>query len=131
MTRLTRVLIISAVVALFTGCTSSTMAPTGPGTTRNTSLGTVLTDANGMTLYTYDKDEPGKSNCTGLCAVFWPPVEAASKASSTDGFTVIERASGSKQWAYHGKPLYTYLKDSKPGDAVGDGVDGVWHVAKP
>jgi predicted lipoprotein with Yx(FWY)xxD motif len=107
------------------------MAPGGPGTTGDTSLGKVLTDAKGLTLYTYDKDEPGKSNCTGLCAVAWPPVTAPEGASATAGFTVIERGSGTRQWAYKGRPLYTYVFDMSPGDVKGDGDDGVWHVAKP
>jgi len=106
------------------------MGAGGPGTTRQTGLGEVFTDANGMTLYTYDKDTTGKSNCTGLCAVFWPPVIAADTAKPTGGFTTITRGDGTKQWAYLKKPLYGYVSDAKPGDTIGDGVDGVWHVAK-
>ena len=81
-----------------------------------------------MTLYTFDKDMPGKSNCTGLCAVIWPPVIAAGTAKSTGRFTTIIRDDGTKQWSYNGKPLYGYVSDTKAGDTNGDGVDGVWHV---
>ncbi len=110
--------------------TAISMAPGGPGTTRQTGLGEVFTDADGMTLYTYDKDTPGKSNCAGLCAVFWPPVIAAGTAKPAGGFTAITRDDGTKQWAFHGKPLYGYINDAKAGDTRGDGVDEVWHVAK-
>ena len=48
-----------------------------------------------------------------------------------DGWTVITRDDGSKQWAYQGKPLYTWLKDTKPGDRTGDGVNNAWRVARP
>ena len=115
--------------ALAACATATSMGPGGPGTARQTGLGEVFTDADGMTLYTYDKDRPGKSNCTGLCAVFWPPVIAADTAMSTGGFTTITRDNGTKQWAYNGKPLYGYISDAKAGDTSGDGVDGVWHVA--
>ena len=44
---------------------------------------------------------------------------------------MIAREDGSKQWAYKGKPLYTWAKDAKPGDVTGDGVNNVWHIAQP
>jgi predicted lipoprotein with Yx(FWY)xxD motif len=115
---------------MLAGCASPSMAPAGPGATRQTAAGEVLVDATGMTLYTYDKDSPGKSNCNDICATFWPPVIAGDDAKPTGDFTIITRGSGSKQWAYKGMPLYTYLEDSQPGDISGDGDDGVWHVAK-
>ena len=127
--RALRIAAVCTVIALIAACASPMMASEGPGTTRDTSLGKVLTDAKGMTLYTYDKDQLGKSNCTGMCAVFWPPVMAADNAKLTGEFTLVAR-DGTKQWAYKGKPLYTYLPDSKPGDVAGDGADGVWHAAK-
>jgi len=88
-------------------------------------------DANGMTLYTFDKDAKGVSNCNGGCAEKWPPLMAAANARKTGDFTVITRADGSKQWAYDGMALYTWFKDKARGDMTGDGVKGVWHVAKP
>jgi predicted lipoprotein with Yx(FWY)xxD motif len=126
-----RFMMCASALALLAACASPTMAPSGPGATGQTAAGNVLVDAKGMTLYTYDPDQPGKSNCTGLCATFWPPVEAADGATPNGDFTIITRGSGAKQWAYKGKPLYTYYEDSKPGDISGDGDDGVWHVAKP
>ena len=107
------------------------MAAEGPGATRRTALGEVFTGATGMTLYTYDQDTPGKSNCYGLCAAFWPPVGAPADAVPTGRFTVVTRDGGAKQWAHDGRPLYGYVSDAKPGDTEGDGVDGVWRVATP
>lgn len=92
--------------------------------------GKMYTDANGMTLYTYDKDSAGKSACNGDCAVNWPPLMAAADAKDEGEWTVVARDDGSKMWAYEGKPLYTFVQDKKAGDVTGDGKGGVWHVAK-
>jgi len=100
--------------------------------TRKADSGTmVLADAKGMTLYTYGKDEPGKSNCNGLCTHFWPPLTAQADAQPMSDWTVITRKDGSKQWAYRDKPLYTYGKDKKPGETKGEGSGSVWHQAAP
>lgn len=91
-----------------------------------------LTDSKGMTLYTFDKDAAGKSACNGGCATNWPPLMAPADAKSMGKYSVVTRDDGSKQWAYDGKPLYTWAKDSKAGDTAGDGMaNGAWHVAKP
>jgi len=90
----------------------------------------VLADPNGMTLYTYDKDTPGKSACTGECAEYWPPVKASASDKPVGDLTLITRDDGTKQWADDKKPLYTYVKDKKPGDVTGDGVNNVWHAVK-
>ena len=89
----------------------------------------VLTDANGMTLYTYDKDTAGVSNCYDACANNWPPLFAADGAAADGEFTLVTRTDGKAMWAYDGKPLYLWVKDQKPGDTTGDGVGGVWHTA--
>ncbi len=99
--------------------------------TGDSAKGKVLTDDKGMTLYTFDKDAGEKSACNGPCATNWPPLMAAASAKPAAGYTVITRDDGGKQWAYKGKPLYTWIKDTKPGDVSGDGVNGVWHIAKP
>ncbi|QJR16186.1 COG4315 family predicted lipoprotein [Usitatibacter palustris] len=91
----------------------------------------VLTNGAGMTLYTFDKDAGGKSMCNGPCATNWPPLAAAADAKAAGDYTVITRDDGAKQWAFKGKPLYTWVKDAKPGDKTGDGVNNVWKVAKP
>ncbi len=91
-----------------------------------------LTNAAGMTLYTFDKDAGGKSACNGPCAGNWPPLMASGDAKDMGDWTVITRDDGGKQWAYKGKPVYTWVKDQKPGDKTGDGfANGAWHVAKP
>ena len=92
----------------------------------------MLTDAKGMTLYTFDKDADGKSACNGPCATNWPVLKAEASDVGGDGYTIITRDDGSKQWAYKGKPLYTFAKDQKPGDVTGDGfLNGAWHPAMP
>jgi predicted lipoprotein with Yx(FWY)xxD motif len=93
----------------------------------------VLTDATGMTLYTFDKDAAGsgKSACNGGCAKNWPPLAAAEGAKAAGDYSIVARDDGSRQWAYKGKPLYLWVKDQKPGDRSGDGVNKVWHAAKP
>jgi predicted lipoprotein with Yx(FWY)xxD motif len=107
-------------------------ADSAPTQTGQTSKGPVLTDAKGMTLYTFTKDSEGKSACSGKCAEHWPPLAAAADAKSSGDYSVITRDGGAKQWAYKGKPLYTWAKDSKPGDITGDGLaDGAWQLATP
>lgn len=94
--------------------------------------GGMLTDAKGMTLYTFDKDTvAGKSACNGPCLAAWPALVAASGDMAMGDWTVITRDDGSKQWAYKGKPLYTFAHDGKAGDMTGDGKGGVWHMAMP
>ena len=92
--------------------------------------GGMWTDASGMTLYTFDKDADGKSNCYDKCATNWPPLKADAGAAAEGKWTVVERKDGSKMWAYEGKPLYTFIGDKKAGDATGDGKAGAWHIAK-
>ncbi|MEP0321684.1 COG4315 family predicted lipoprotein [Bauldia litoralis] len=102
-----------------------------PAKTMETSLGAVFADANGMTLYTFDKDKPGESNCYGDCATNWPPLMADEGAMAEGEWSLVERTDGTTMWAYDGMPVYTWINDAKPGDVTGDGVGGVWHVAKP
>jgi predicted lipoprotein with Yx(FWY)xxD motif len=96
-----------------------------------TAIGNVLTDTKGMTLYTFDGDSAGKSACAGPCAQNWPPLTAVAGAKPQGDWTVVGRDDGGSQWAYKGKPLYAFAKDQKPGDTAGEGVKGMWHVAKP
>jgi predicted lipoprotein with Yx(FWY)xxD motif len=101
------------------------------GAVKSTDIGgkMVLTDANGMTLYIFDKDAPGVTNCYEQCAVNWPPLMADASAATEGEFTVVDRTDGSKMWAYKGWPLYYWKDDKAPGDITGDGVGGVWHLA--
>ncbi len=90
----------------------------------------VLTNDAGMTLYTFDKDAGGKSACNGPCAGNWPPLMATGDAKASGEWSIVTRDDGGKQWAYKGKPLYTWSKDAKPGDRTGDNFNNVWHVAR-
>ena len=89
----------------------------------------VLTDTKGMTLYTFDQDKAGVSNCYDKCALAWPPALATSDAKAAGDFSLVKRTDGTMMWAYKGMPLYTWIKDKKPGDETGDGVGNVWHTA--
>jgi predicted lipoprotein with Yx(FWY)xxD motif len=88
----------------------------------------MMVDHKGMTVYTFDKDSGGKSMCNGDCAKNWPPMMAPAGAKADGKFTLIKRDDGMMQWAYDGKPLYTFVKDEKPGEMKGDGMKDVWHV---
>jgi len=94
--------------------------------------GMLVNDA-GMTLYTFDRDttNSGKSVCNGQCIALWPALSAPDNAAAKGDWTVVTRDDGKKQWAYKGKPLYTWVKDTKAGDTTGDKVNNVWHIAKP
>lgn len=89
----------------------------------------VLVGANDMTLYTFDKDAVGVTNCYDKCAENWPPLIADAGAMPEGDFTLVDRTDGSKMWAYKGWPLYFWVKDEKPGDTTGDMVGEVWHTA--
>ena len=93
----------------------------------------MLTDSGGMTLYIFDKDVPGngKSVCNDACAKNWPPFLAKTGDGANGEYSLVTRDDGAKQWAFKGKPLYLWIKDRKPGDMTGDGVNDVWHVVKP
>ena len=110
---------------------AAALAQAAPATTADTSKGKALVDGKGMTLYVFDRDVTGKSNCNGQCFTNWPPLMAAADAKPSGDWTIITRDDGGKQWAYKDKPLYTFHKDEKPGDVSGDGVNNVWHIAAP
>ena len=100
--------------------------------TADSASGPILVDDHGMSLYIFDKDAPGVSTCTDACAENWPPALEADGDAMADGdFSLVARADGSSQWAYKGMPLYTWVKDTAPGDVSGDGVNEVWHLARP
>jgi predicted lipoprotein with Yx(FWY)xxD motif len=115
--------------AALAACSSAGMRSAAPASVADG----VLTGANGMTLYVFDKDAAGsgKSVCNGPCATNWPPLFASDGDAASGDYTVIVRDDGKKQWAFKGKPLYYWVKDQKPGDRTGDGVNNVWRVARP
>ncbi len=93
---------------------------------------TVLTSAKGFTLYSFVPDTATKSNCNAGCVQYWPPVKGPATAGPgvTGTLTTITRSDGSMQAAYDGHPLYTYVGDTAPGQAKGNGLNlsgGVWH----
>ncbi|ABC30865.1 uncharacterized protein conserved in bacteria [Hahella chejuensis KCTC 2396] len=116
---------------MLTACAANSENHAGePVSSRDTSLGSVMTSKQGMTLYTFTKDAAGVSNCNGGCAENWPPFMAGPSAHDTGKFTIITRADGSKQWAYESKPLYFWVGDRAPGDVTGHGVKDVWFTVK-
>jgi predicted lipoprotein with Yx(FWY)xxD motif len=101
-------------------------------------FGNILTDSEGMTLYLFTKDKPGKSVCYDGCAKTWPPQtieETANGPSARPKVTAqlgaIERKNGSMQVTIADHPLYYYAGDEKPGDTSGQGLGGVWFVVGP
>jgi predicted lipoprotein with Yx(FWY)xxD motif len=149
--------ILAAAAVVLAACGSN--SPTSPGTsnlassaageanaatnavaikTMNTSKGTVLSNASGMTLYWFASDTATQSNCTGSCATYWPPVlgtaATATGVSLPHGFRTIKRANGQTQLTYDGHPLYTYSGDTAAGMINGNGLNasgGLWWAITP
>src|SRR5216683_2842853 len=121
------------------GGSSSSSAASAPAassgaTLKTTKIGsaTVLTNAKGFTVYWFVPDTSTKSNCNGSCATYWPPVPGPASAGPgvTGQLGTITRSDGSKQATWNGHPLYTYVADTAPGMAKGNGTNlsgGVWH----
>ncbi len=103
----------------------------------STSLGQVLVDGTKMTLYVRATDTAGggKSTCTGACATNWPPLKVTSVPAKPTGasgtLATITRDDGTMQLTYNGMPLYGFSGDKAPGDTNGNGIGGVWSVARP
>ena len=94
---------------------------------------TILIDATGRSLYLFTNDEPKVSNCTGACAVAWPPLTTvedptAGEGISADRLGTADREDGTKQVTFDGNPLYYYANDKKSGDSLGQDTDGTWYV---
>ena len=124
----TTILTVGSLLLMLSACAGMPGTPAAPAMVSDG----VLTGSNGMTLYTFDKDAGGKSMCNGECAKNWPPLMVKKDDEAPkDKWTHVTRDDGSMQWAYDGKPLYTFVKDKKAGETTGDGVKDVWHVAKP
>lgn len=91
--------------------------------------GTILTDELGRTLYVFDNDRPLTSNCTGPCAVNWPPARAGSNSTPGGDWQILSRSDGTLQWMHRGRPLYRWINDTAPAQRNGAGFGGVWHVS--
>ena len=141
-------LAVAAVALTAAGCTSSSVAapaaptPTASGATvsaQPTSLGTILVDARGRTVYDFANDKTSASTCTAACAANWPPVPApASLPASLPGVTgklgTTIRSGGARQLTVAGHPVYTFAGDSAAGQTNGQGVvldGGLWTVVSP
>lgn len=107
--------------------------------TRHSSLGTYLTDSSGRTLYVFAADSMNKSNCSGSCATYWPPLTSTSSAKAMTGVTqsmlgTTKRSDGKTQITYAGHPLYYYVGDGKSGAMKGQGLNlsgGLWWIVGP
>jgi predicted lipoprotein with Yx(FWY)xxD motif len=124
----------TAAAAATTAATTASDKPVGVQLA-TTSLGSVIVDDQGMTLYLFSKDTQGQpSVCTGKCLDAWPPLLATTGTPTVGAgldaskLTIIPRADGGKQVAYNGWPLYYWVKDAKPGDTTGQKVGDVWFV---
>jgi predicted lipoprotein with Yx(FWY)xxD motif len=115
------------------GSSSSSPAAATAGSLKTATIGgaTVLTSANGFTLYSFAPDTATTSNCNGTCAQNWPPVTGPTTASGVTGtFGTIKRSDGSVQATFDGHPLYTFVGDTAPGQNKGNGLNvagGLWH----
>jgi len=140
--------VLVATALVLAACGSSAHSSTPPPTASpaagatvtaatNPTLGKILVNGQGMTLYVFGADTPGTSNCSSACLQNWPALTVAS-GNPTAGSGVsgtlgtITRSDGTKQVTFNGMPLYTFVRDTKPGDANGQGIaafGGLWTVA--
>ena len=142
-------LIALGVAACGGGGNGATAATPQPATTTSgkaatvgaasSSLGQILVDSQGNTLYLFQKDTGTKSECFGPCASAWPPLTASGKPTAGTGTNAsmlgtIPRSDGKPQVTYNGHPLYLYSGDSKPGDTNGQGINAfgaLWYTVSP
>ena len=141
---------LGSVIAVFalglaglTACGDESDTPAGGGATAASGtklatadvagLGKVVVDGNGRTVYIFDKDTSGKSNCEGDCLAKWPVVPAGEGTPQLDGIDAslvgsVTRSDGSKQLSVGGLPIYLFAQDTKAGEAKGQAVGDVWWV---
>jgi predicted lipoprotein with Yx(FWY)xxD motif len=135
-------------VVLASACSSSGGSggsgptPTAPGqavSAQSTSLGKILVDGTGRTVYVFANDKANSSTCDGACAADWPPVPAPSSlptslAGVTGALGEATRSDGSRQLTVAGHPLYRFSGDSSAGQTHGQGLTlngGLWTVVSP
>ena len=112
----------AAMLLLLTGTATAGSVP------QRNAQGLLVSD-RGYTLYSYDPDGVANvSRCNDACAAVWPPYSVDKGVDATGDYNQTTRADGTSQWVYHGRPLYLFAGDGKPGDRDGDGVNGSWHV---
>lgn len=129
----------AAILALHPPATHAAQAKGAVVSTSKTSLGTIIVNSSGRTLYLFEKDRNGKSACAGQCAVFWPPLITSGKPIATGGAKTslvgtTKRTDGRLQVTYNHHPLYTFAKDKKAGQTTGEAVNAfgaVWDAVSP
>jgi predicted lipoprotein with Yx(FWY)xxD motif len=130
-----RLLLILPLLLALAFVPGSAQTDTTVSTAEDPELGTILTDAEGMTLYIFANDEPGVSNCYDQCAENWPPFTAEEPLTLPDGvpgeLSLVERTDGTTMVAYNDAPLYYWVNDTAPGDTTGHEVGDVWFVVNP
>jgi predicted lipoprotein with Yx(FWY)xxD motif len=128
----------ASLAAVAWASTSSTDAVATVSTGKS-SLGRILVDGRGLTLYLFEKDSRGRSACSGTCATYWPPLLTRGKPTVKNGakgtlLGTIRRVGGTTQVTYAGHPLYRYFADTKPGQTKGQDshiFGGAWYVLSP
>lgn len=105
-------------------------------TTRHATLGQILTDGSGRTLYAFTSDGPNRSTCNESCVPVWPPLKAAEPPRPAgvlraELLATFPRSDGSLQVSYNGMPLYHFSGDSAAGDTKGQNVGSTWFVVSP
>jgi predicted lipoprotein with Yx(FWY)xxD motif len=127
------------IALVLSGCLlATTLAFAQSTTTNKTPTGkSYLQTPSGQALYVYDNDKttggtPGAPTCNGQCATYWPPFMPDQGATPQGDWSAVARQDGSKQWAYKGRPVYTFVRDKQSGKVEGDGFNGnKWHLAEP
>ena len=130
---------LAATVLLLPSTTIAAGSSVPVVSTAKTSLGRILVDGRGRTLYLFEKDRKGTSTCSGNCASFWPPLIASGKPRAERGakaslIGTTRRADGRMQVTYNHHPLYRFAKDTKIGQTSGEGVNAfgaLWDVVSP
>ena len=119
--------------------TTSTPAKTATIRVANSSLGSILVDSQGRTLYLFKADSATMSACSGACATAWPPLLTKGKPTAGNGLSAtklatIKRSGGERQVTYNGHPLYLFVMDQRPGQTAGQGVvafGAAWFAVSP
>jgi predicted lipoprotein with Yx(FWY)xxD motif len=134
------VLAVAGAVAALLALSLSGSSPvnvTGPSVrVGSSSLGKILVDSRGLTLYTYGHDKRNVSFCTDVCARVWPPATVSGTPTVATGVSrarlkTITRSDHQTQLVYSGHPLYTFSEDTRRGEMGGEGFLGVWFVVSP
>lgn len=137
-----RAVLVAAGLVTLAACGSPTSSSSASASaavlkTANTSLGQIVVDAQGRTVYFYDKDtaNSGRSACSGSCIGLWPAVTTTSDSPTVDGVSgtvgTITRDDGSKQLTIDGLPVYRFSGDTKAGDTTGQAYQNIWWVVSP